>query len=123
MIIEKNIHFEGARGEKKATALFDSGSTYSCIHPELTGQLGNIEPIRRPFQVETAEKGRKIEITQAVRLDFYIDGYHFSDEFVLVPNLAEEIIIGTYTMQKWRLKLDFEHDQIIIDPRATRLRI
>lgn len=25
-------------------------------------------------------------------------------------------------LQKWRLKLDFEHDEVIIDPRVTKLR-
>jgi len=31
------------------------------------------------------------------------------------------VIIGVATLQKWRLKLDFERDEIIIDPRVTKL--
>jgi len=26
-------------------------------------------------------------------------------------------------MQKWRFKLDFEADEVIIDPRVTKLRL
>lgn len=29
---------------------------------------------------------------------------------------------GAATMQKWRFKLDFEAEEVIIDPRVTRLR-
>jgi hypothetical protein len=27
------------------------------------------------------------------------------------------------TLEKWRMKLDFEHDEVIIDPRVTHLRL
>ena len=40
---------------------------------------------------------------------------------MVVPGLSEEAIIGATTMQKWRIKLDFEHDEIITDARANRL--
>jgi len=32
------------------------------------------------------------------------------------------VIIGASTMQKWRFKLDFEREEIIIDPRVSGLR-
>lgn len=46
-----------------------------------------------------------------------------SDEFLVVPNLSEEAIIGAATLQKWKIKLDFEHDQVIVDPRVGRLQL
>jgi hypothetical protein len=49
-----------------------------------------------------------------VRFDFHINGHRFSDEFFVLENLSE---------QKWRFKLDFDHDEFIINPRVTRLRI
>ncbi len=39
----------------------------------------------------------------------------------MVPGLSEEVIIGAATMQKWRLKLDFENDRVIVDPRVAKL--
>jgi predicted aspartyl protease len=123
MIIERKLLFEGAVGEKYLTALFDSGATYSCIRPDLTDSLDKLIPVRHPFRVELAQKGKDIKITQAIRLDFYIDNYHFSDEFMIIPDLSEEVIIGAGTMQKWHLKLDFEKGEIIIDPKVTRLKL
>jgi len=45
-----------------------------------------------------------------------------SDEFLLDPGLSEEAIIGAATLQKWRIKLDFEHDQVIVDPKVAKLQ-
>ncbi len=123
MVIEKKLSFEGSLGEQQLNALFDSGATFSCIQSKHAAQLGGVEPVLHPFKVGTAKKGESIEIRERVILDFYIENYHFSDEFVIVPDLSEEIIIGASTMQKWRFKLDFEQDQVIIDPRVTRLRL
>ncbi len=62
-----------------------------------------------------------MEITHRTTLDFYHEDVRLSDEFLVVPGLSEEIIIGAATMQKWRLKLDFENDRVIVDPRAAKL--
>jgi len=60
---------------------------------------------------------------EGVTLDFHLDGYRFSDEFMVIPDLSSQLIIGAATMQKWRFKLDFEAEEVIIDPRVTRLRL
>ena len=122
-IIEKTIELVGSKGREKVTGLFDSGSTYSCIEKRLAEKLGMLEPIPQPLEFETAKKGDKIEVKERVTLDFHLNGYRFSDEFFVLENLSEELIIGAITMQKWRFKLDFEHEEVIIDPRVTRLRI
>jgi hypothetical protein len=75
----------------------------------------------RNWQRSTAEKGRKMEVKNRIPLTFYIDGYRFSDEFMVLENLSEKVIIGASTLQKWRLKLDFEKEDIIIDPKVTKL--
>jgi hypothetical protein len=62
-----------------------------------------------------------MEITHRTTLDFYHEEVRLSDEFLAVPGLSEEVIIGAATMQKWRLKLDFENDKVIVDPRVARL--
>jgi hypothetical protein len=37
--------------------------------------------------------------------------------------LSEEIIIGAATMQKWRIKLDFEHDTVWVDPKVAKMQL
>jgi len=46
-----------------------------------------------------------------------------SDEFPLSPDSREELFIGAATLQKWRIKLVFEHDQVIVDPKAGKAAV
>lgn len=46
-----------------------------------------------------------------------------SDEFLVLEDLSEEVIIGAATMQKWRMKLDFEHDTVSVDSKVAKLQI
>ena len=120
MIIKIPVRYEGSNGEKILYTLFDSGSSFSCIHPEHVKDLAEPDKIRTPFEVATASTDSRILIKERMAMDFYIQDIRMSDEFMVVPGLSEDAIIGAFTMQKWRLKLDFEHDMVIVDPRAAQ---
>ena len=122
-VITKRIKLTGSRGSKEVEAIFDSGATYSCIAPELAEELEILTPLPEPMIFGTAEKKRVLKSEKAARLNFYLNGYRFSDEFMLIPGLSEEVIIGAATLQKWRMKLDFKNDEVLIDPKVTKLRI
>jgi len=122
-VIEKEIKLVGSRGAKTMMAVFDSGASYSCIQPQLAKDLAIVEPLPEPMEFGTAERERKLTATQRVSLNFYLDGYRFSDEFMLIDSLSQPVLIGAATMQKWRLKLNFETDEVIVDPRVTKLRL
>ena len=122
-VITKQIKLVGSKGSKESEAIFDSGATYSCIQPELAEKLGMIEPLPERMEFGTAKEGEKLATEKRITLNFYLDGYRFSDEFMLIPGLSEPVIIGAATLQKWRMKLDFENDEVLIDPRVTKLRI
>jgi len=122
-IIQKEIRLVGSKGEEKVIAIFDSGASYSCIQPELAKELGMVEPLPEPMDFGTAKEGESLSANEAIRLNFHLNGYRFSDEFMLIPNLSEPVIIGAKTLQAWRMKLNFETDEVIIDPRVTKLRL
>jgi hypothetical protein len=122
-VIEKKIRLIGSLGKSEERALFDRGSTYSRIHPLLAKRLGVMESLPNPKRFGTAEKGRTVMAKERVSLDFRLNGYTFSDEFMVVSGLTERVIIGAKTLQAWRMKLDFENDEVIIDPRVTKLRL
>jgi len=122
-VIQKEIKLVGSKGKRNEVVLFDNGATYSCLEKSLAEELGILDRLPELFEIETAEKERKIKIKEHISLVFYINGYRFSDEFMVVENLSEPVIIGAATLQKWRMKLDFENDEVIIDPRVTKLRL
>lgn len=122
-IIKIPMLYVGSRGEKQLYTLFDSGANLSCIHPDY---LGGIEPptnLGHKRKLATASEGHYIEITEVVRLDFFINDVLLSDEFLIVPSLTEEAVIGAATLQKWRIKLDFKHEKVIVDPKVGKQQI
>ena len=119
-IIKLPILYEGSQGEKTLLTLFDSGATFSCINADLVKGLSKLDRLRKSKFVGTASEGHYIEIKHAIRLDFYIDDIQLSDEFMVVPGLSEDAILGVTTLQKWRIKLDFEHDSVIVDPKIAK---
>jgi Retroviral aspartyl protease len=118
--IKLPLHYEGSLGEKNLYTLFDSGATFSCISPEAAEGFGNPEKLFSPMEVATAAVGHYLKITHALRIDFYIDEVRLSDEFFIIHGLSEEAILGVNTFQKWRIKLDFEYDTVIVDPKVVK---
>lgn len=122
-VIKLPLLFAGSKGEKRLYTLFDSGTNLSCIDKD---QLNNLEmpvSLGRVRKLATASQGHFIEISARVTLDFYINDILLSDEFLVVPGLSEEAIIGAATLQKWRIKLDFEHDKVEVDPKVAKLQL
>ncbi len=120
-IIRIPMRFEGSKGEKILYTLFDSGATFSCMKDDVAEQIETPSKLRTPLEVATASQGHFIKISEAMRADFYFDDIRLSDEFMVVPDLSEDAIIGVNTMQKWRIKLDVEHDTVVIDPKVAKL--
>ena len=119
-IIKLPLLFEGSQGEKVIFTLFDSGATFSCISEENAQELATLEKMRHPLEVATAKVGQYLKIEYRISLDFYYNDIRLSDEFMVIPGLSEDAILGVNTFQKWRIKLDFEHDTVIIDPKVAK---
>ena len=122
-VIKLPMRFAGSKGERTLYALFDSGANLSCINP---GYIAALEvPVKLGVirNIQTAAERHYIEVSDAVRLDFYLEDVLLSDEFLVVPGLSQEVIIGAATLQKWRIKLDFEHDTVLVDPKVARLQL
>ncbi|MBO9203557.1 MULTISPECIES: retropepsin-like aspartic protease [Niastella] len=122
-VIKQPLFFIGSKAEKNLYTLFDSGANLSCINPETVHALTEVQPLGRVRRIATASDAHFIEVKEVVRLDFYINDVLLSDEFLVVPGLSEEAIIGAATMQKWRIKLDFEHDRVVVDPKVAKLQL
>lgn len=118
-ILKFSMLYKGSKGQADLVSLFDSGASFSCISPKVAESLDNLVPLPDVFRIQTASEGHEILVKYRVVLDFYLNGTRLSDEFIVVPALSEEVIIGAATMQKWRIKLDFEHDTVWVDPKVA----
>jgi len=122
-VIKLPLLYVGSKGEKTLHTLFDSGTNLSCINPNSVEQLELPVSLGRIRRIGTTSEGHYIEVKEVVRLDFYLNNVLLSDEFLLVPGLSEEVVLGAATMQKWRIKLDFEHDTVWVDPKVAKLQL
>jgi predicted aspartyl protease len=122
-VIKLPLQFVGEQGEKTLYALFDSGANLSCINPAQVQGLSTPIRMGRPRKMATASEGHYIEVKEVVWLEFYINDVLLSDEFLLVPGLSEEAIIGAATFQKWRIRLNFETDKVEVDPKVARMQL
>jgi hypothetical protein len=122
-VINLPLLFVGSKGEKNLYTLFDSGANLSCINPDYVQGLETPVHLGRVRRIATASEGHFIEVKERVSIDFYINDILLSDEFLLVPGLSEEAIIGAATLQKWRIKLNFEYDTVEVDPKVAKLQL
>ena len=122
-IIQKEITLVGSKGSQKVNALFDSGATYSMTSKNIGEKIANLEMLPEPMVFETATEEEYVQVEQRIAINFYIEIYRLSDEFLIADNITEDVIIGASTMQKWRLKLDFENDDVIVDPKVIKLML
>ena len=122
-VLKFPVLFAGTKGDKILYTLFDSGANLSCINPDVVDEITEKQPLGRIRKLATASAGHYIEVKYAVRLDFYLNDVLLSDEFLVVPGLSEEAIIGAATLQKWRIKLNFEDDKVEVDPKVAKLQL
>ena len=124
-LIHRPVALSGSRGKREVIALFDSGASYSCICREIAVEVAELIPIPEPMVFETAEKDGVIVARFAIRVDFFIDDTRrrFTDELIVFDSLSEPLIIGAATMQKWKIHLDFDQDEVLYDKRIHKLRI
>lgn len=117
----KQLRVQGNKSKRRMNILFDSGASECFIRASLTRSLGY--PTRLP-QPKSVELGRgHLRVSEVIAADVLLNGYRLHWYFVLVPQLTEEVIIGADFFQRWKIKLDPEHERLIVDPKALRLKL
>ena len=80
--------------------------------------------LNKPLKIATAGSGIFLNVHFATRTFFSVtNDVELSDEFYVIEELSEEAVIGALTMQKWKMKLDFENDRVEVDPRMAKMQI
>ena len=124
-LLQKQLTLKGLKGEKSVTALFDSGASYSCIRRNIADEIGLLEPLEEPMEFSTADEGTSIHAEYVVHLSFFFSDTdrRFTDEFIVLNTLSEDLIIGVKTMQAWKIRLDFDKEAVLYDKKMHKLRI
>lgn len=122
-IIRYPLLFRGTKNDKYLYGLFDSGANLSAIRKDLAEQIDVLIKLREPIRLATANSNDFMQVNYKFVSEFFLNDVQLSDEFLVLKDISEEVIIGAATMQKWRMKLDFEHDTVSVDSKVAKLQI
>lgn len=122
-LIIKEVEVAGDKGAKKIRALFDSGASLSLIRRSAVQDVATEVKMPRPVSFQLGDGEGQLATEKWVPLLITLKGLGISDNVVVVDKLAEDLIIGAGTLQKWRIKLDLENDDVLIDPQVTELKL
>ncbi len=122
-IISRAIKIIGDKGEREVNALFDSGASASFIKHDIVKEVATIikMPRERGFTLGNGEG--TLRTPYVTNLDFNIKDWTIFDRILVVDKLGEELIIGADIMQRWKMKLDFEKEDILIDPKVFDFKL
>jgi hypothetical protein len=122
-LIKLPLKFEGAKGDDIFTVLFDGNNVLSFINESKANTIAYLITLFKPRRVLIKNINQFVEIKNVIVVDFFINNIQLSDEFFVVPNLSADVIIGEATMRKWRMKLDFDSNKVIVDPKVEKLQL
>lgn len=121
-LIQQTTLISGDRGSVNARALYDTGASLSFIRRDLAEQVGVPVRLPRPMRFEMGRVGEFREVRDQIALTFAVSEIPLLDSFLVADDLSEEAIVGARTMQKWGIRLDPEHERVIVDPKVARLK-
>lgn len=120
-LIYKTIKVSGNKGSKEVKTLFDSGASESFIRADIAKELSS--PTRLP-NPKTFEMGRgTLKVTRAMLGDVQLNGATLFATLLVVPNLTEELILGADFFQRWKVRLNPENEEVILDKDALKLKL
>ena len=123
MPIKLPILFAGSTSKAILDTLFEPNNTYSFIREDLAEKLGLIYRFRDPRSFNIAPFRLLTTTKDVICLSFTINNLRLRDEFMIIPGLPEDVIFGDTTIRKWGMKLDFDNNAVIIDPRVAEFML
>lgn len=119
--LRKLIIVKGPKGDRAVKALLDTGASNSFIRREVTLALADPIPLAHPVPVAFGQGEASIVEMFSCLLE--LDGYQMPWSFFVLPELTEELVLGADFFQRYKIKLDPEREDVIIDPQALRIQL
>ena len=122
-LIIKEYTVTGNRASDTVRVLYDTGAGASFVRRDIAEPLGEFAATAIPLHFMLADAQEGFAVDQVVSLIVDINGSQLMYHFYIADDLAEELIIGADMMQKWKISLDLDNEDVAIDPRALYLNL
>jgi len=122
--IVKEVEIIGDKSRAKAKALFDSGATNSLIRRDVAERVASLTKWSRPVKFTLGDGKTALKSESYTALQIVIDGNRIPGQlFHVVEDMEDEMIFGVDAFQRWKFKLDFEKEDVVINREVLRLRL
>lgn len=89
----------------KVRAVIDTGSFYTIVRADKVPSAASVVSRKSPRVLRAAVKGTQLIATGEVSLVITLNGRQIDDVALVCPDLAQEMIVGAGTMQKWDISI------------------
>ena len=121
-LIYKTYEVSGNRSTVPVNALFDTCAGPSFLRQDIAESIGTPAALPQPQRFTLADGTVALTVDRSINIAFTIGDAPLFYNFLVVDNLAEEMIIGADMMQRWKISLDLDQESVTVDHRALRLR-
>jgi len=121
--ITKQLEIEGSKGSKVVEVLFDSGAEDSFIRRDCAECLSDITTPRRPAEFTLGDGETVVMPTGLCALTADLEECGIGWIAWVVDHLSREVIIGADVLQKYNIKLDFQHHTIDVSHCRRRFEL
>jgi predicted aspartyl protease len=109
--IQQRIKIQGEFGSGEADAIFDTGASISLIKSGVVSKIARIIPgVTR--KVKLADDKSYFVVNKISFVLFELEGYLLEDHFFVTDSIPSDMIIGTPTLQRWEIMIDFKTKKI-----------
>ena len=89
----------------KVNAVFDSGSFYTILREDKVPEGASVHRRTQPRIFRTAAKGTSLSASGELPIVLTIGGKEVDDVALISADLAQEMLVGAGTMQKWDISI------------------
>lgn len=122
-LISKQLEVIGDKQKIKVQALFDTGASASFIRKDLADQIATVVRMPSPWMFILGDGKGRVRAEHCLHVDIIIKGIRIFHQLIAVKDLGEEMIIGPDILQRWRIELNPEREDILIDKKVTELKL
>lgn len=122
-LITKPVEVVGDKGRVIAQALFDTGASASFIRRKIAEEVSTIGKWPSPRTCILGDGKTPLRAQDVVTVDITIKGVTIFHPLIVVDEMGEEMIVGADMLQRWKMRLDPEREEVFIDPKVTELKL
>lgn len=102
----------GDKGSAEVSVLFDTGSGQSFIRRNVAERIATIVKLPKPISFRLADGATALTVSEVAILTIDAGGQSITDNFLILDDSINDIILGESTMRRFALKIDMERGQV-----------